>query len=468
MEEKITETIEILSPEERIPEIEMLTEMIDGKRFSDFKKIVESVPPADVAGLLENMEEKHSATAYRLLPKELAAEVFVEMGPELQEHLINSFTDAELSRMLEELYIDDTVDIIEEMPAVVVKRIIKNSKNENRDIINRLLKYPKDCAGAIMTTEYVRFKRDMTVSDALAHIRHVAIDKETIYTCYVTDEKRRLIGIVTAKELLISPLDKTLEDIMEESVIFAKTTDDKEEVALKFDRYGFLALPVVDAECRLVGIITVDDAISVLKEEAEEDFAKMAAITPSETPYLKTSVFTLWKSRIVWLLFLMVSATFSSAILNKFESFLPAVLLIFVPMLMGTGGNGGGQSSVTIIRAISLGEVEFSNLLKIMWKEVRVGAFCGITLGVVAFLKVLFVDRWIMQNPAVTASVALAVALSVVITIIVSKLVGSMLPLIAKKIGFDPAVMASPFITTLVDILALLLYFAISYILLPI
>lgn len=468
MEEKITQSAEILSPEERIPEIEVLTEMIDTKRFSEFKKIVESIPPADVALILENMPKKYGAAAYRLLPKELASEVFVEMEAELQEHLINSFTDAELSLVLEELYIDDTVDIIEEMPAVVVKRIIKNSQSENRDIINRLLKYPKDCAGAIMTTEYVRFKKDMTVSDALSHVRRVAIDKETIYTCYVTDEKRRLIGIVTAKDLLISPLDKTLEEIMEESVVFAKTTDDKEEVALKFDRYGFLALPVVDAECRLVGIITVDDAISVIKEEAEEDFAKMAAITPSETSYLKTSAFSLFKSRIVWLLFLMVSATFSSAILNKFESFLPSVLLIFVPMLMGTGGNGGGQSSVTVIRAISLGEVEFSNLLKVMWKEVRVGTLCGITLGAVAFLKVLFVDRWIMQNSAVNASVALAVALSVVITIIVSKLVGSILPILAKKIGFDPAVMASPFITTLVDVLALLLYFAISYILLPI
>ena len=468
MEEKFTQIEEIISPEENLPEIEELEKIISEKRFSDLKQIAESIPPADVAELLGNMDVRHCATAYRLLPKELAAEVFVEMDTEVKEHLINSFTDRELSLMLDELYIDDTVDIIEEMPAVVVKRIIKNSQKENRDIINKLLKYPKDCAGAIMTTEYVRFKKDMTVDEALSHVRKVAIDKETIYTCYVTDEKRRLIGIVTAKELLISPLDKTLGDIMEESVIFARTTDDKEEVALKFDRYGFLALPVVDAECRLVGIITVDDAISVIKEEAEEDFAKMAAITPSETTYLKTSAFSLFKSRIVWLLFLMVSATFSSAILNKFESLLPAVLLIFVPMLMGTGGNGGGQSSVTIIRAISLGEVEFSNLARIIWKEVRVGAFCGVTLGAVAFLKVLFIDRWVMQNPAVTTSVALAVAISIAVTIIVSKLVGSMLPLIAKKLGFDPSVMASPFITTLVDVLALLLYFAVSYLLLPI
>ena len=302
----------------------------------------------------------------------------------------------------------------------------------------------------------------MTVEDALRHVRRVAIDRETIYTCYVTDKKRRLIGIVTAKELLISPLDISLEQIMEESVVFVNTVDDKEEVALKFKKYGFLALPVVDAEHRLVGIITVDDAIDVIKEETEEDFAKMAAITPTETSYLKTSAFSIWRSRIPWLLILMISATLSSTILNRFEAALPAVLILFVPMLMDTGGNSGGQSSVTIIRGISIGEIAFVDLMRVLWKEIRVGVACGATLGAVAFVKVMLVDRLIMGNSEVTFTVALVVSLALCLTIIIAKLIGCTLPLVAKKIGFDPAVMASPLITTIVDAVSLLLYFAIA------
>ena len=468
MKENVERKVNLISPEQRVPTPEELIRMIEEKRFSGIKGIVEYLPAADIAELFNYIPKKYYAVFYRLLPKEIAAETFVEMDHELKEHIIHSFTDSELSDMLDELYLDDTVDIIEEMPATVVKRIIRNSSRENRGIINKLLKYPKDSAGTIMTTEYVRFTKDMSVESALSHIRCVAIDKETIYTCYVTDEKRRLIGIVTAKELLIANLGTRLYEIMEESVIFVNTTDDKEDVALKFDKYGFLTLPVVDAECRLVGIVTVDDAISVLKDETEEDFAKMAAITPSETSYLKTSAFSLWKFRIPWLLLLMISATLSSAILNRFESALPAVLLIFVPMLMDTGGNCGSQSSVTVIRSLSIGEARFCDLPKILWKETRVGIMCGVTLGAVAFIKVIFVDKWIMQNSEVTMSVALSVSAAVTLTIITAKLIGSALPLIAKKIGFDPAVMASPLITTLVDAISLLLYFFISMLILPI
>ena len=313
-----------------------------------------------------------------------------------------------------------------------------------------------------MTTEYVKLLPDMTVKAALQHIRDVAIDKETIYTCYVTDEKRRLLGIVTARRLMLSPLDMTLSEIMEESVIFALTTEDKEDVANKFDKYGFIALPVVDNEHRLVGIVTVDDAIEVLREEAEEDFAKMAAIIPSESEYLKTSAFDIFKSRIPWLLLLMISATVSSAILKYFEASLIPVLVLFVPMLMDTGGNSGSQASVTAIRGLSTGEVALSDVFRILWKEIRVGALCGFSLAVVAFAKVVIVDRFIMQNEAVTLIVALAVSLALFATIVVAKIIGSTLPLLAKRIGFDPAVMASPFITTIVDAIGLMVYFAIS------
>jgi magnesium transporter len=439
-----------------------LVDMIENKKFASLKNELIKLPAADIAELFYETDEKYHAIVYRLLPKESAAEAFVEMDAELQEQIINSFTDVELSAMLDELYIDDTVDIIEEMPATVVKRIIRNSSKENRGIINRLLKYPKDSAGTIMTTEYVRFTKEMTVEEALSHIRHVAIDKETIYTCYITDDRRHLIGIITAKELLIADLKTKLSDIMEDSVVFVNTTDDREDVARKFDRYGFLALPVVDAECRLVGIVTVDDAISVLKEETEEDFAKMAAITPSEKSYLKTSAGSLWKNRIPWLMLLMISATLSSTILNKFEAVLPAILLIFVPMLMDTGGNCGSQASVTVIRALSVGEAKISDLPRILWKELRVGIMCGVTLGAVAFLKVVLIDKLLMQNPEITLSVAFSVSAAVALTIIAAKIIGSTLPLIAKKIGFDPAVMASPFITTLVDAIALVMYFLVS------
>ena len=462
MKENVENEVTLISSTQIALDAIEIVGMIENKRFVSLKGALIKLPAADIAELFYQIEEKYHALIYRLLPKEIAAEVFVEIDAELKEKIINSFTDGELSEMLDELYIDDTVDMIEEMPATVVKRIIRNSSKENRGIINKLLKYPKDSAGTIMTTEYVRFTKEMTVEDALSHIRRVAIDKETIYTCYITDERRRLIGIITAKELLISDLKTKLSEIMEDSVVFVNTTDDREDVARKFDRYGFLALPVVDAECRLVGIVTVDDAISVLKEETEEDFAKMAAITPSEKSYLKTSAVTLWKNRIPWLMLLMVSATLSSTILNRFEAALPAILLIFVPMLMDTGGNCGSQASVTVIRALSVGEARISDLPRILWKEIRVGVMCGLALGAAAFLKVLLIDKLLMRNPQITLGVALSVSAAVALTIIVAKVIGSTLPLLAKKIGFDPAVMASPFITTLVDAIALVMYFLVS------
>jgi magnesium transporter len=348
------------------------------------------------------------------------------------------------------------------MPAAVVKRIIKFSDKEEREMINRLLMFDKNSAGAIMTTEYVRLVPEMTVSDALAHIKSVAIDKETIYTCYVTDKQRHLLGIVTAKDLLLNDREMTLDNIMEENVVFAHTSDDKEEVALLFDKYGFLALPVVDSECRLVGIVTVDDAMDVIREETEEDFAKMAGMTPTETTYLKTSAFDFLKARLPWLLLLMFSATISSAILTVFEGALSAALVLFVPMIMGTGGNSGGQSSVTVIRSLSLGEVEFKDTLRVMRKELLVGLMAGLAVGVATFLKVVLIDRLLLGNPDVTVMVSLAVSISLALTIVFAKLIGAALPILAKRLGFDPAVMASPFITTLVDAASLLIYFFVA------
>ncbi len=452
-----------LFDEDEIITPERLSQLLVDKKYAEVKLHVQDIPAPDLAELFSELDERYHSLLFRLLSKELAAETFVEMDSDLQQALITRFTDRELSDILDELYIDDTVDIIEEMPANVVKRILKNSDSEDRAIINRILRYPKDSAGTVMTTEYVRFTGDMTVADALLHIRRVAIDKETIYTCYVTGKDKRLLGIVTAKDLLISDPDIPLTEIMDENVIAVHTHDDKEEVAMKLDKYGFLAIPVVDSESRLVGIVTVDDALEVIIEESEEDFAKMAAITSaSDTPYLKTDVFSIWKSRIPWLLILMLSSTLSSAILGSFESALPAVLVLFIPMIMGTGGNSGGQSSVTVTRSISLAEIEFSDLFKVFWKELRVGILCAITLGVATFAKVMLIDGLLLGNTAVTLSVSLTVALSLSLTIILAKIIGAILPLLAKKIGLDPAVMASPLITTLVDAISLIVYFAVA------
>lgn len=441
---------------------EVLLSLFEEKRFSEIRSRAERMLAPDLAELFDELPVSYHALFFSLLPKELAAETFVDMDTEVNERLINSFSDSELADVLDELYIDDTVDIIEEMPANVVKRMLRNSRPEDREIINRILRYPKNSAGTVMTTEYVRFIGTMTVEMALNHIRKVAIDKETIYNCYVTGKDRRLLGLVTAKQLLISDLQTPLCEIMDDNVIYAFTYDDREEVAMKLDKYGLLALPVVDKEERLVGIITVDDAIEVIKEESEEDFAKMAAITPTETPYLKTSVFSIFKSRVPWLLILMISSTISSAILTGFESALPAVLVLFVPMIMGTGGNSGGQSSVTVTRSISLSEVEFSDIGRVFFKELRVGVLSGLLLGAVTFAKVYLIDGLLMKNGEVDLTVSLAVALSLSFTILIAKLIGATLPLLAKKIGLDPAVMASPLITTLVDAVSLIVYFYVS------
>lgn len=461
MEEKIIN--DALFDEEEIIPSERLADLLSQKKYQEVKQHVEDLPAPDLAELFYELDEKYHSLLFRLLSKELAAETFVEMDSDLQENLITKFTDRELSEILDELYIDDTVDIIEEMPANVVKRILKNSDSDDRAVINKILRYPKDSAGTVMTTEYVRFTGDMTVADALLHIRRVAIDKETIYTCYVTGKDKRLLGIVTAKDLLISDPDTALSDIMDDNVIAVHTHDDKEEVAMKLDKYGFLAIPVVDSESRLVGIVTVDDALEVIIEESEEDFAKMAAITSaSDTPYLKTNVFDIWKSRIPWLLILMLSSTLSSAILGSFEAALPAVLVLFIPMIMGTGGNSGGQSSVTVTRSISLAELEFSDLFRVIWKELRVGVLCALTVGVATFAKVMLIDGLLLGNAAVTLPVALTVALSLTLTIILAKVIGASLPLLAKKVGLDPAVMASPLITTLVDAISLIVYLLVA------
>ena len=452
----------MVSAEENVEHTGKITALIENKKYAELKALLEEIPPVDIAEAFSEVEARYHAIILRLLGKEVAADVFIELDTDTQRVLIESFSDRELAAILEEMYLDDTVDIIEEMPAAVVKRIIKSSSKEDREMINRLLLFDKDTAGAIMTTEYVRLIPEMTVGEALDHIKTIAIDKETIYTCYVTDKKRHLIGIVTAKDLLLNDRDLTLESIMEENVVFSRTSDDKEEVALLFDRYGFLALPVVDSECRLVGIVTVDDAMDVIREETEEDFAKMAGMTPTETTYLKTSVFDFLKARLPWLLLLMFSATISTAILTIFEDALSAALVLFVPMIMGTGGNSGGQSSVTVIRSLSLGEIEFKDLFRVMRKELTVGIFAGLLVGIATFLKVFIIDRLLLGNPDVSTLVALAVAVSLALTIVFAKLIGAALPILAKKLGFDPAVMASPFITTLVDAASLLIYFFIA------
>lgn len=441
---------------------EKIIRLFDEHRYGEVIRGVSDLQAADAAEIFSDIPIEYQTKFFRLLPKDTAAELFVLTDTDEKERIIASFSDSELSEMLSELYLDDTVDIIEEMPANVVKKILRSSSPEDRIRINELLGYPHNSAGTVMTPEYVRFVGDMTVEAALAHVRRVAIDKETIYTCYVTDKYRHLLGIVTAKDLLISDLDKKLSDIMECSVIYGFTTDDKEDVARKIEKYGFLALPIVDAEKRLVGIVTVDDAIDVLGEATEEDISKMAAITPTESPYLKTSALSVFKSRIPWLLILMISATVSSTILSFFEASLAGILVLFVPMLMDTGGNSGNQASVTLVRGLSLGEVKRSDFLKVWYKELRVGALCGVVLGVVAFGKIMLIDRLAMQNPEVTLLLATVVAVTLALTVIIAKLVGSSLPILASIVGLDPAVMASPFITTAVDALSLIIYFLIA------
>ncbi len=444
--------------------------LIESKKYSTLRDIFVTMRPMDIAIVLGELGENRLPLMFRLLPKELAADTFIEMDPDEQELLIRGFSDAELKEVVDELYMDDAVDLIEEMPANVVKRILKSADPEMRRTINELLNYPEDSAGSIMTTEYVSLRPNMTAEDAIKRIRRGAVDKETIYTCYVTDTSRKLIGYVTLKSLLLAEDETLITDIMGTDTISVTTTDDQEEVANTLSKYDMSALPVVDKESRLVGIVTVDDAIDVMEEETTEDIEKMAAITPTDKPYLKLTPFEIWKSRIPWLMLLMVSATFTGMIISSFEGALAkwVALTAFIPMLMDTGGNTGSQASVTVIRALSLGDLEFSDFFRVIWKELRVAVLCAISLAVVSFAKIELVDVLIMGNQSITVTVNLVVCLTLAFTIICAKIVGCTLPLLAKKLGFDPAVMASPFITTIVDALSLLIYFQVARVLLGI
>ncbi|NMP37876.1 MAG: magnesium transporter [Clostridiales bacterium] len=436
---------------------ELLEQLLESKSYGKISKILKEMNPADIALFFEDIEIEDAIILFRLLPKETAADTFVEMDSDMEQALIAAFNDTELKAVIDELYLDDTVDIIEEMPANVVRRILKHSAPEMRESINEILNYPDDSAGSIMTIEFVDLRKDMTVAEAFEKIRNTGVDKETIYTCYVIDRNRHLEGVVSVLHLLISSRDEIIGNIMDSNVISANTLDDKEDVANQINKYNFMALPVVDGENRLVGIVTFDDAIDVIKEEATEDIQIMAAISPTDKPYLKSGVFEIWKKRIPWLLLLMVSATFTGKIIQSFESALAAqvILTAFIPMLMDTGGNAGGQASATIIRGLSLGDIEFRDWFRVVFKEMRVSLLCGVTLAVANFAKMMLLDR-------VGLMVSAVVCITLLSVVILAKFVGCSLPILAKKVGFDPAVMASPFITTIVDALSLMIYFSLA------
>ena len=443
-----------------------LQQMLEDKKYATVRDILVTMNAADIAAIFSELEEQKLPLSFRLLPKELAAETFVEMEPEEQELLIRSFSDNELKEVVDELYVDDAADLVEEMPANVVKRILRQADPEMRKSINQILRYPENSAGSMMTTEYVSLRPQMTVEEAILRIRRQGVDKETIYTCYVT-EGRKLLGIVTVKDLLLAEDDDMpVEQIMMTNIISANTHTDQEEVAQMLSKYGFLALPVVDNENRMIGIVTFDDAMDVLEEETTEDMEIMGGMLPSEKTYLKSSVWELFKNRIPWLLLLMVGATFTGMIINGFEAALTPALVAFIPMLMGTGGNSGSQSSVTIIRALSLGEVEFSDLPRVIWKEIRTAVLCGVVLGLVCFAKVWLIDKLLLGNQDINLMINAVICLAMAVTVLVAKIVGAVLPLVAKALKVDPAVMASPFITTIVDALSLLVYFLFATLLL--
>jgi magnesium transporter len=442
--------------------------LLDDRKYSTIKAILVTMNGADIAAVFEEIPEDKTPLLFRLLPKELAAETFVEMSSDLQELLIKGFSDKELREVINELYVDDAADLVDEMPANVVKRILAHADPEMRREINEILKYPENSAGSVMTTEYISLKPGMTVDEALKRIRETAVDKETIYTCYVL-EKRKLVGVVTLKDLLLVKDDESrISDIMETNVIAVHTYEDREDIAKLLSKYNFIAIPVLDNEDLMVGIITFDDAMDVLEEETTEDIERMAAMLPSEKGYLRSNVFAIYRQRIPWLLLLMVSATFTGMIITRFESALAAqvVLTAFIPMLMDTGGNSGSQASVTVIRALSLGDVGFRSLPKVIWKEIRVAALSGITLAAACFLKIALIDKMLLGNADVTIAVAFVVCTALAVTVLVSKVIGSILPIFADKLGFDPAVMSSPFITTIVDAISLSVYFGFASVLL--
>ena len=435
---------------------------LDDKKYTTLRDMLVTMNPSDIAGIFDSLEEHRIPVMYRLLPKELAAEVFVEMEPDAQELLIKGFSDNELKEVLDELYVDDAADLVEEMPANVVKRILKHADPDMRTAINQILRYEEYSAGSIMTTEYVSLRPHMTVEEAILRIRRQGVDKETIYTCYVTDASRKLLGLVTVKDLLLADDDETpIRDIMITNVISATTSTDQEEVAKMLSKYNFLAMPVLDSESRMVGIVTFDDAMDVMEEEATEDIEMMAGMTPSEKPYLKSTPFELFKNRFPWLSMMMVSATFTGLIMTSFEDALAKVIALsaFIPMLMGTGGNSGSQSSVTVIRGLSLGELSFKDIGAVLWKELRTAVLCGLGLAIVCFAKIWLIDKMLFGNEEITLMVDLVVCCALCVTVVLAKLVGCLLPIGAKAIKLDPAVMASPFITTIVDALSLLVYF---------
>lgn len=445
--------------EKRIEELEnQIKDLLNDKKYHQIRELLVDLNEADIAEIIETIDNKEDVVRiFRLLPKDSAADVFSYIPVEYEQMIIESLTNREIGQIMNDLYSDDAVDMLEEMPANVVKKVLAATDKETRRDINSLLKYPEDSAGSIMTVEYVDLRAYMSVSDAIDRIRQTGVDKETINTCYVTDAQKHLLGIVTLREIILAKTDENIKDLMTENVITFHTLDDQEEVAKQFQKYDFGAMPVVDNENRLVGIITVDDVMDILEEEATEDIEMMAAITPTDQPYMKTSVFDTYKKRIPWLLLLMISASITGKIIQGFETALSTyvILTAFIPMLMDTGGNCGSQASVSVIRALSLDEVEFKELPLVIWKEMKVSILVGATLAIANFAKIMLIDQTSML-------VAFVVCMTLFVTVVVAKFVGCTLPILADKIGFDPAVMASPFITTIVDALSLLVYFNVA------
>ncbi len=442
----------------------LLLRLLEQKKFTALRGVMDVLNPVDVAEWIETLNAKDMAVVFRTMSKEVTAEVFSNLEPETQQVVISFITDQELAAIVEELFVDDAVDMLEELPANMVTRVLRSAKPETRQLINQFLKYPEDSTGSIMTAEFIDLRKDMTVEQAFARIRQKGADSELIYTCYVIDSHRILEGVVSVRELLLSDYTTVISDIMSTEVIKATTLDDQEATAQAMMKYDLIAMPVVDQENRLVGIVTVDDVMDVIEEETSEDIAKMAAINPSEKSYMRSTPFDLWKARIPWLMLLMISATFTGMIITSFENALAAsiVLTSFIPMLMDTGGNCGSQTSVTVIRAISLDEIHFSDIGKVIWKEFRTALLCGASLAVVSFVKLQLIDRLLLGGADVTIAVSVVVAVTLMCTTICSKMVGCVLPMLAKKIGFDPAVMSSPFITTIVDAISLLIYFQVA------
>jgi len=447
---------------DEIKEVREILELLEGKQYTVLRQRLSEMNEADVAAILEELEEQEMLKIFRILPKDMAADVFSYMEVDSQQYIITSLSEKDAAGIIDNLMADDATDLLEEMPASIVKRLLAAASPETRRDINHLLRYPEDSAGSIMTVEFVDLKENLTVEQAIQRIRNVGVDSETINICYVLDSRRTLLGTVALRYLLLSQPDEIIGDIMHENVISLTTLMDQEEVVRQFKKYDFTSMPVVDNENRLVGIITVDDVVDIMEQEAQEDIELMAAIVPSDKPYMRMGVIEIWKTRIPWLLLLMISATFSGMIISSFEEALSVYVILtsFIPMLMGTGGNAGGQASTTIIRGLSLNEVEYEDIPKVMFKELSVAVLCGITLAVVNFIKLMLFDR-------VGLLVALVVSITLLVVVVIAKLVGCSLPILAKRIGFDPAVMASPFITTIVDVISLLVYFEIATALLP-